>query len=76
MVKTFNYFAVVKKTVCSITYGYNATAPAVDVNAVHVPKSQPDMRRRLWQNREALIGSVSALSQTQHGHSWKFVDGI
>ena len=34
------------------------------------------MGGRLWQDREALVGSVGSLGQAQHRHSGQFVDGI
>ena len=34
------------------------------------------MGGRLWQDGEALVGSVSSLGQAQHRHSGQFVDGI
>lgn len=34
------------------------------------------MGGRLWQDGEALVGSVGSLGQAQHRHSGQFVDGI
>lgn len=34
------------------------------------------MRGGLGQDGEALVGSVGALGQSQHGHGGEFVDGV
>lgn len=34
------------------------------------------MRGGLGQDGEALVGSVGALGQPQHGHGGQFVDGV
>lgn len=62
-IETFYNFSVVKKAVGSISDGYNTTTAAIDVNAVHVSKCQANVCRGLWQNGEALVGSVCALGQ-------------
>lgn len=75
-VKALHDFAVVEEAVGAVANGHHAAAAAVDVDAVHVPEGQPDVRGGLGQDGEALVGSVGALGQPQHGHGWEFVDGV
>lgn len=69
-VKALYKLSVVKETVSSISDGYHSTAAAVDVDAVHVSERQSDVSGRLGQDGEALVGSVGALGEAQHGHCW------
>ena len=48
----------------------------LDFGSIYVPEGQSDVGGRLWQDGEALVGSVGSLGQAQHRHSGQFVDGI
>lgn len=75
-IEALNNLGVVKEAVGSVPDGYHPAAATVDVDAVHVAKCQADVRGRLREDGEALVGSVGALGQTEHGHCWQLVDGI
>lgn len=69
-VEALDNLRVVKQTVGSVSDGDHPAAAAVDVDAVHVSERQADVCGRLGQDGEALVGSVGALGQAQHGHCW------
>lgn len=75
-VEAFHNLGVVEEAVGSVPDGHHAPAAAVDVYAVHVAEGQPDVRGRLGQDGEALVGRVGALRQAQHGHRGQLVDGV
>lgn len=67
---------VVEEAVGSVSDGHHAAAATIDVDAVHVAEGQADVRGRLWQDGEALVGSVGALGEAQHGNRRQLVDGV
>lgn len=66
--KALYNLSVVKETVGSISDSNHSAASAVDVDAVHVSERQSDVCGWLGQDGEALVGSVGALGEAQHGH--------